>query len=111
VVQLAEVLAFESGKRVLVIDANFNADVSLSLIGDFRFERLESEGATLTRLYRDYSEGSDYFDLNASIQRRVSNLYIATLDLIVSGIGLEKMIEQCTSEQIHGSLVSIDTEN
>ena len=106
-VQLAEVLAFESGKRVLVIDANFNADVSLSLIGDFRVERLESEGATLTRLYRDYSEGSDYFDLNASIQRRVSNIYIATLDLIVSGIGLEKMIEQCTSEQIHGSLVSL----
>ena len=93
VVQLAEVIAFDSGKRILLVDADLNADSSLSLIGDLRLERIEIEGASLTRLYRDKLEQENYFDVKSSIQKRVSNIHIPTLDLLASGIGLESVLD------------------
>lgn len=92
--QLAEVITFEMGKKVLVIDASFTAGSSIRLIGDARLDRLEAEGHTLSRHMRDIFEGKNHFNPEYAIQKKVSNIHISNLDLLASGISLQSQYDK-----------------
>ncbi len=89
-VAVAEFIAAEDEKRVLVIDLDPQTNATILLIGEERWKEQEDKGKTLYQLFRDRLEKTNKFDLETSIIRGVSNLKggIPTLDLLPSSINL-----------------------
>jgi len=89
-VAVAEFIAAEDEKRVLVIDLDPQTNATILLIGEERWKEQEDKGKTLYQLFRDRLEKTNKFDLETSIMRGVSNLKggIPTLDLLPSSINL-----------------------
>jgi len=85
-VQLAECLASEFSKRVLVIDLDPQTNATISLIPEVRWEELDSKGQTLYHLFNDKLEKTKIFDLASARQKQVSNLELRKLDLLASSI-------------------------
>lgn len=85
-IQLAECLASEFSKRVLVIDLDPQTNATISLIPEVRWEELDSKGQTLYHLFNDKLEKTKIFDLASARQRKVSNLGLRNLDLLASSI-------------------------
>lgn len=85
-VQIAECLASEFGKRVLIVDLDPQTNATISVIDEDVWEKLDSEGKTLFHLFNDRLEKTKTFDLATAIQRGVSNLRLRTLDLLPSSI-------------------------
>jgi chromosome partitioning protein len=86
VVQLAECLASEYGKKVLVIDLDPQTNATISLIDEEKWEELKDKNRTLFHLFNDKLERTELFDIEAAIQKRVSNLRLRNLDLLASSI-------------------------
>lgn len=87
-VQLAECLASEFDKRVLVIDLDPQTNATISLIEEERWEELNNEGRTIFHLFEDKLEHTTQFDIEHAIQERVSNLNLKRLSLLPSSIRL-----------------------
>ncbi len=87
-VQLAECLASEFSKRVLVIDLDPQTNATIALIGEDRWEELEEQKQTLFYLFNDKLEQTSIFNINKAIQSRVSNLSLHFLSLLPSSIRL-----------------------
>ncbi len=89
-VAVAEFIATEYEKRVLVIDLDPQTNATILLIGEERWKIQEDRGRTLHQLFRDRLERTKKFNLQESIMRGVSNLRggIPTLDLLPSSINL-----------------------
>lgn len=87
-VQLAECLASEFSKRVLVIDLDPQTNATIALIGEERWEELEEQKQTLFYLFNDKLEQKSDFNINKAIQSRVSNLRLRFLSLLPSSIRL-----------------------
>jgi chromosome partitioning protein len=87
-VQLAECLASEFSKRVLVIDLDPQTNATIALIGEDRWEELEDQKQTLFHLFNDKLEQTNIFNINKAIQSRVSNLRLSFLSLLPSSIKL-----------------------
>lgn len=85
-VQIAECLASEFDKKVLVVDLDPQTNATISLIDEDAWEKLDTEGQTLFHLFNDRLERIKTFDLNKAIQHGVSNLQLRTLDLLPSSI-------------------------
>jgi chromosome partitioning protein len=85
-VQLAECLASEYGKKVLVIDLDPQTNATISLIDEERWEELKDKNLTLFHLFNDKLERTSLFDIDKAIQRGVSNLHLSKLDLLASSI-------------------------
>jgi chromosome partitioning protein len=85
-VQLAECLASEFSKRVLVIDLDPQTNSTISLIDEERWEALDEDGKTLFQLFNDKIEKTKVFDISSALQKRVSNLRLQSLDLLPSSI-------------------------
>lgn len=85
-VQLAECLALEHNKRVLVVDLDPQTNATISLIEEDAWEILDKNNQTLFNLFNDKINRTTEFDINKSIQRGVSNLSIANLHLLPSSI-------------------------
>jgi len=91
-VALAELLAGEFGKRVLLIDLDPQTNATVMLIGDERWDELNEKGHTLATLFSDaLKENPDdrVFDLEGTLQRRVSPVSdVRRLDLLPSSLDL-----------------------
>lgn len=87
-VQLAECLASEFSKRVLVIDLDPQTNATIALIGEERWEELEEQKQTLFYLFNDKLEQTSIFNINKAIQSPVSNLKLRFLSLLPSSIKL-----------------------
>jgi chromosome partitioning protein len=87
-VQLAECLASEFSKRVLVIDLDPQTNATIALIGEDRWEELEEQKQTLFYLFNDKLEQTSFFNIDKAIQSGVSNLKLSFLSLIASSIRL-----------------------
>jgi chromosome partitioning protein len=85
-IQLAECLASEFSKKVLVIDLDPQTNSTIALIDEDKWEELDAEGKTLFQLFNDKLEKTKVFDINTALQRGVSNLHLLSLDLLASSI-------------------------
>lgn len=85
-VQLAECLASEFGKKVLVIDLDPQTNASIALIPEDKWEELDSAGQTLFQLFNDKLEHTSIFQIERAIQPCVSNLRLSRLSLLASSI-------------------------
>jgi chromosome partitioning protein len=85
-VQLAECLASEFSKKVLVIDLDPQTNATIALIGEDKWEELDRQKQTLYHLFNDKLEKTSFFDVNKAIQPCVSNLKLPSLSLLPSSI-------------------------
>ncbi len=85
-IQIAECLASEFSKRVLVIDLDPQTNATIALIPEENWEQLDDEGKTLFHLFNDKLEKTSKFDVATACQKGVSNLKIPGLDLLPSSI-------------------------
>ena len=89
-VALAETLAVEHDKRVLVIDLDPQTNATTMLIGEERWRELNEQGRTLATLFIDaLNPRTKSFDLQRTLQRGVSDVQGAeTIDLLPSSLDL-----------------------
>lgn len=89
-VALAEFLALEHNKRVLIIDLDPQTNATVSLMDEEEWFNKDKAGETLLQLFKDKLEKTSEFDINSTIVRRVSNVAggIRNLDLLPSSLGL-----------------------
>jgi len=85
-IQIAECLAGEFSKKVLVIDLDPQTNATIALIGEEEWKKLDTEKQTLFHLFNDKLEQKSDFDINKAIQNGVSNLKLSTLSLLASSI-------------------------
>lgn len=85
-VQVAECLASEYSKKVLVIDLDPQTNATISLIPEEKWENLDAAGSTLFHLFNDRLEKTSFFQIANALQKGVSNLSIRRLDLLPSSI-------------------------
>lgn len=91
-VAMAEILAGEFSKHVLLIDLDPQTNATVMLIGDARWDQLNKEGHTLAQLFADAFVQDDTqkrFDLAATLQRGASPVQgVRHLDLLPSSLDL-----------------------
>lgn len=91
-VGVAEILAQEERKRVLVIDLDPQTNASVTLISEERWAEMDKAGQTVAQLFADPLNPREppKFDIEKSIARGVSTIAdgIARLDLLPSSIRL-----------------------
>jgi chromosome partitioning protein len=103
-VALGETLACEFGKKVLLIDLDPQTNATIMLIGEDRWIDLNKQDLTLARLFKDAVEpGARKFDLDATLQRGVSNVSGATtLDLLPASLDLIDVQDILAVAEVHG---------
>jgi chromosome partitioning protein len=87
-VQLAECLASEFSKKVLVIDLDPQTNATVALIGEEKWDQLERNNQTIFHLFNDKLERTSNFKIEQAIQKGVSNLNLEKLSLLPSSIRL-----------------------
>ncbi|WP_024615949.1 AAA family ATPase [Clostridium sp. Ade.TY] len=89
-VSVAEVLALEYNKKVLVIDLDPQTNATVLLVSQDRWSKANQENKTIHQLFLDKIENTNAFDINESIISNVSNVGggIKNLDLLPSSIDL-----------------------
>jgi len=89
-VAVAEILAQQERKHVLVVDLDPQTNASVTLITEERWEELDKNGQTVAQLFYDKLNPAEQpkFDIEKSIVRGVSTINngIARLDLLASSI-------------------------
>jgi chromosome partitioning protein len=85
-VQLAECLASEFSKRVLVIDLDPQTNATIALIGEEKWDELDKQKQTVFHLFNDKLKETSFFKINKAIQPCVSNLKLPSLSLLASSI-------------------------
>lgn len=85
-IQIAECLASEFGKRVLVIDLDPQTNATIALISDERWEDLDSKGNTVYHLFDDKLNDTNKFNIEKALQKDVSSLKLKNLHLLASSI-------------------------
>jgi chromosome partitioning protein len=88
-VALAEMLSTEFHQKVLVIDLDPQTNATIMLIGETKWEELNSKGLTLARLFQDALDEKHEFDLVSTLQHKVSNVRdVRSVDLLPSSLDL-----------------------
>jgi chromosome partitioning protein len=91
-VAVAEMLAQEERKHVLLIDLDPQTNATVTLISEEQWAEMDREGRTIAQLFEDRlnPQNAPKFDIEKSIARRVSTINdgIARLDLLPSSIRL-----------------------
>ncbi|MEM5461568.1 AAA family ATPase [Paraburkholderia phytofirmans] len=91
-VAVAEILAQEARKQVLVIDLDPQTNATVNLISEEEWDKLDQEGRTIAQLFDDKINHHlpPKFDIESSIVRSVSTINggIQRLDLLPSSIRL-----------------------
>ena len=91
-IAVAEILAHEHGKQVLLIDLDPQTNATVTLIPEERWAEMDRAGRTVAQLFEDYMNPQypKRFDIETAIAKRVSTIGngIETLDLLPSSIRL-----------------------
>jgi chromosome partitioning protein len=89
-VALAEFLAMEHNKRVLLIDLDPQTNATVLLMDENEWLEKDRNGETLLQLFKDKLDRTSKFDIRKAIVRRASNVGggIENLDLLPSSLGL-----------------------
>jgi len=98
VVAVAEILAQEDRKHVLVIDLDPQSDATVALISEEKWEEMDKNGQTIPQLFEDrlYPQNEPKFNIEKAIVRSVSTIKdgISRLDLLPSSIRLIEIQEK-----------------
>ena len=89
-VALAEFLAMEHKKSVLLIDLDPQTNATVSLMDEKTWLDKDQKGETLLQLFKDKLENKSVFNISKAIVKEVSNVAdgINNLDLLPSSLGL-----------------------
>lgn len=91
-VAVAEMLAHEDRKHVLLIDLDPQTNATVTLISEEQWAEMDQDGRTIAQLFEDRlnPQNTPKFDIEKAIARRVSTINdgIARLDLLPSSIRL-----------------------
>ena len=89
-IAVAEILAGEFGKDVLVVDLDPQTNATIQLISEGKWKELDERGDTLARLFEDALDPDNArFDLERALQKRVSYVRaVRSLDLLPSSLKL-----------------------
>jgi len=91
-VAIAEMLAQEERKHVLLIDLDPQTNATVTLISEDQWEEMDKDGRTIAQLFEDRlnPHNPPKFDIEKAIARQVSTISdgIARLDLLPSSIRL-----------------------
>jgi|TARA_R110001599_G_scaffold256968_4_gene457342 chromosome partitioning protein len=89
-VALAETLASQFGKKVLVIDLDPQTNATTILLGEKQWKKINGNGWTLATLFKDALDPENKsFDLKKTLQKGVSDVQGATtVDLLPSSLDL-----------------------
>ncbi|SDO56890.1 chromosome partitioning protein [Paenibacillus sp. yr247] len=92
-VALAEFLAVEHQKRVLVIDLDPQTNSTVALIGEEEWELRNQNSQTLHALFKDHIDDTYTFEIDKSIVRKASNLRggLDNLHLLPSSLDFVKI--------------------
>ncbi len=89
---LAEIMAADHGKRVLLVDLDPQTNLTVYMIGEAHWKDLNDSDRTLATLFRDAVEprsAGGLFDIDAALQRDVSPVRTVTqVDLLASSLDL-----------------------
>jgi chromosome partitioning protein len=101
-VALAETYSAVFGKRVLLIDLDPQTNATTMVIGEEKWHELNAHEHTLARLFKDALKPEESrFDLDATLQRRVSNVTGArTIDLLPSSLDLIDVQDQLVNTPV-----------
>ncbi len=88
-VAIGELLSEAFHKRVLIIDLDPQTNATIMLIGEEKWGELNNKKHTLATLFEDALKETQNFDLDQTLQKRVSAVHdVWTLDLIPSSLDL-----------------------
>lgn len=89
-VALAEFLAYEHNKKVLVVDLDPQTNATVMLIEQNMWKQAKDEKKTIYNMFKDKLDGTSHFNINKSIIKKVSNIRngIENLHLLPSSLDL-----------------------
>jgi len=95
-VAIAEFLAEEHKKRVLVVDLDPQTNATIALITEDVWQEKDQKGQTLLQLFKDKLGKTNVFNVEEAIIKGVSNLHggIRRLSLLPSSLGLIEIQDQ-----------------
>lgn len=109
-VAVAELLAQEERKHVLLIDLDPQTNATVTVISEDRWAELDQEGYTVAQLFEDRlnPQSSPKFDVEKAIVHRVSTINdgIARLDLLPSSIRLIEMQDKIPMIALTGNFTT-----
>jgi chromosome partitioning protein len=109
-IAVAEMLAQEQRKHVLIIDLDPQTNATVTLISEEQWAELDREGRTIAQLFDDRlnPQNSPTFDIEKAIVRRVSTINdgIARLDLLPSSIRLVDLQDRIPMIALSGNFTA-----
>ena len=109
-VAVAEMLAQEERKHVLLIDLDPQTNATVTLISEEQWADMDGEGRTIAQLFEDRlnPQNAPKFDIEKAIAHRVSTVNdgIARLDLLPSSIRLIEMQDQIPMIALSGNFTA-----
>ena len=109
-VAVAEILAHEDRKHVLLIDLDPQTNATVTVMSEVQWEERDKDGRTVAQLFSDKLNPHDVpkFDIEKAIARRVSTVNdgIARLDLLPSSIGLIDLQDRIPSIALSGNFTT-----
>jgi chromosome partitioning protein len=109
-VAVAEMLAHEERKHVLLIDLDPQTNATVMLISEDQWAEMDSDGRTVAQLFEDRlnPQNAPKFDIEKAIAHRVSTINdgIARLDLLPSSIRLIEMQDRIPMIALSGNFTA-----
>lgn len=109
-VAVAEMLAQEERKHVLLIDLDPQTNATITLISEEQWAEVDANGRTIAQLFDDRlnTQNEPKFDIEKAIVRRVSRINhgIARLDLLPSSIRLIDLQERIPMIALTGNFTA-----
>jgi chromosome partitioning protein len=98
---LAEFLAGEFRRRVLLVDLDSQMNLTAMMIGPARWVELNDRSATLAALFSDAIDGTRTFRLDDALQRDVSTVDgVRGVDLVPSSLDLIELTEELSALRV-----------